>query len=476
MSGTSSVPRPTFGPNGFIIPAELDVLAGVQLDYNAAFGGGLNPALETPQGQLASTETVLIANKNDQFLAITQGVDPAYASGRMQDAIARIYFIERLPARPTAVTARCGGVAGANMPAGALARADDGNIYICVTSGVFGSGGFVDLPFQCTAPGPIVCPTGSLRTIYQVIPEWDSITNLADGVVGRNTETRAEFELRRQQSVAKNSRGALSAVQGSVLEVPNVLDAFTTENNTTSPVTLDGVTLAAHSLYVCVAGGDLDAIAQAIWNKKSPGCGYSGDTTRTVLDTQSGYSAPFPSYSVTFQVAIDQPFYIKVTIANGPGVPSNAASLIQTVVLSAFAGSDGGSRARIRSTVYASRYYQGVAALGPWAQIVEIKVGSSAAAKAAFTATIADLVLDVSAVSAGTLAVGQTITGTGIPDGVRITALDSGSGGTGTYTLNLPQTIASETMQAFLPDLDLVAVGLAHVPVLSAANIEVALG
>ncbi|TIR78119.1 MAG: hypothetical protein E5X19_32455, partial [Mesorhizobium sp.] len=76
-------------------------------DINGAFGGVLNPALNTPQGQLASSETAVIDEVNSTFLYFTNQVDPAYATGRMQDAIARIYFIERNPAQPTVVQALC---------------------------------------------------------------------------------------------------------------------------------------------------------------------------------------------------------------------------------------------------------------------------------------------------------------------------------------------------------------------------------
>ena len=55
MSGTTSVPQPTFGATGFQAPAESDILAGVLADMSAALGGNLNTALSTPQGQLASS-------------------------------------------------------------------------------------------------------------------------------------------------------------------------------------------------------------------------------------------------------------------------------------------------------------------------------------------------------------------------------------------------------------------------------------
>lgn len=67
---------------------------------------------------------------------------------------------------------------------------------------------------------------------------------------------------------------------------------------------------------------------------------------------------------------------------------------------------------------------------------------------AAFTASISGTTLTVTNVAAGTLAVGQTITGAGIATGTVITALGTGTGGTGTYTVNNSQTIASEGMNA----------------------------
>ena len=64
----STVPQPTFGDNGFVAPAESDILTAVENDINAAFGGALNMELSTPQGQLASSETAIIGDVNAMFL------------------------------------------------------------------------------------------------------------------------------------------------------------------------------------------------------------------------------------------------------------------------------------------------------------------------------------------------------------------------------------------------------------------------
>ena len=67
---------------------------------------------------------------------------------------------------------------------------------------------------------------------------------------------------------------------------------------------------------------------------------------------------------------------------------------------------------------------------------------------AVVTAAITGTTMTVASVASGTLYVGQTIQGTGITTQTIITALGTGSGGTGTYTVNNSQTIASITMYA----------------------------
>ena len=66
----------------------------------------------------------------------------------------------------------------------------------------------------------------------------------------------------------------------------------------------------------------------------------------------------------------------------------------------------------------------------------------------AFTASIAGTTLTVSAISTGYLGVGAVITGTGVTAGTTITAVLSASGGVGTYTVSVSQTVGSEAMTA----------------------------
>lgn len=473
----SNVPRPSFGDKGFVAPSEAAILAGVQADLNTAFGTPLDPSPSTPQGQIAATETAIIGDNYATFLLFCNQVDPALNSERMQDAIGRIYYMQRIAGSPTVVQATCSGLVDVVIPVGAIAKAQDGNLYLCQNEGKILASGSVVLPFACAVNGPIPAPADSVGwTIYQAVFGWDSVTTLADGVLGRDVENRSEFEARRNASVAKNAQGILDAIQGQVLAVPGVLDCYATENDTSAVVTKGGVLLAPNSLYVAALGGSAQAVAEAIWSRKAPGCGYNGNTTMTVVDPSPNYSSPVPTYTVSFEIPPLVGFAVQVVLRNSVGVPSNARTLIQTAVVAAFAGTDGGPRARIGSIVFASRFYAGVALLGPWAQIIDIQVGLTGQA-AAFTGSIAATTLTVSAISAGALAAGQLIQDAtaNVKSGTTIVAqLTGAAGGVGTYSISDTQTVASEAMDATTLIND-IALNINQAPSILAAHVQVSL-
>ena len=281
---TTNVPAPAFGTTGFTAPPESAIMAGVQADQQAAFGGALSTALNTPQGQLASSLTAIIGNANAQFMALANGVDPAYSSGRLQDAIGRIYFMTRNPAQATVVSATCSGLTGTVIPVGALAADQAGTIYTCTGAGTIPAGGSVALSFTCINTGPTACPVGFLSAIYKAIPGWDSITNAVAGVLGNNVEARTDFEYRRQHSVAANAAGSLPAVLGAVFAVPGVLDAYALEN--TSSLSSGAVFTASTSgstLTVTVLTSGTIAVGQML-----TGTGVTAGTSITSLLTGTG--------------------------------------------------------------------------------------------------------------------------------------------------------------------------------------------
>lgn len=289
----TNVPSVVFGATGVVLPAEADVLTGVQSDINQAFGGGVNPALNTPQGQLSQSLTAIIGDKNNQIAEVANQVNPDYADGRWQDAIGRIYFIDRNPAEATAINVTCVGLSGTVIPVGAKVSDANGNIYACTAAGTIPTGGSISLQFACAVYGPTAVP--ATVSIYQTVVGWDTAT-ITGGTVGSNVESRADFEYRRRNSVALNGKGSLPSIYANVFAVSGVLDVYVAENTTNAPITVgsSNYSLAPHSIYVAAVGGTAANIAQAIWLKKDVGADYNGNTSVVVTDT-SGYNIPYPT-------------------------------------------------------------------------------------------------------------------------------------------------------------------------------------
>lgn len=91
-------------------------------------------------------------------------------------------------------------------------------------------------------------------------------------------------------------------------------------------------------------------------------------------------------------------------------------------------------------------------------QTVASEQMNSATVGCVFTGSISTTTLTVSSVTSGSLALGQTIQGSGVTAGTIITALGTGTGSTGTYTVNKSQTVGSSTLYALnwtvLPSTD----------------------
>lgn len=377
MAFPSSVPKIQFTPAGLVIPAETDILAGVQADMNAAFGGGLNPGLETPQGQLASSQAAVIGDKNNEVALIVNQVDPQYAADRFQDAIGRIYFLTRKPATPTAVTATLGGIAGTVVPAGTFAQDTSGNTYALSGDATIGIAGTVDAEFQNIQTGPIPCAAGTLTSVYQAVPGWDTITNAADGTMGANVESRADFEYRRKNSVALNGKGTPQAIYAAVFDLLDVLDVYVKDNPSGNTVNTGPTNypILPHSIYVAAVGGTDADVAAAIWRKKDTGCDYNGNTTVTVTD-DAGYSYPQPTYTVKFERPAALPVLFAVSLVNDPSLPSDIVARVKAAIIARFNGADGTTRERIGSLILASRYYGAVVSVASNVSLISVLIGT----------------------------------------------------------------------------------------------------
>lgn len=148
-----------------------------------------------------------------------------------------------------------------------------------------------------------------------------------------------------------------------------------------------------------------------------------------VSKSRNGYG------QVVASAAIPQPFDLSITLgeADSNGLSIALLGTVSTTTQAA------GSLTAVSVTALKNK----------WVALTKARLTGAATVigdTAAFTGAIATTTLTVSAVSAGTLYVGQVIAGVGVTVGTTITAFLSGTGGVGTYTVSASQTVSSVAM------------------------------
>lgn len=363
----------TFTENGVVAPEMAEIKSDFQALFQEIFGVQVTLDDASMIGQLITALSKIVYDKNNQLIFVINQFNPENSSGIWQDALAKLYFLNRKAATSSTVICECGGaqgtvLGGKSSANPAKAKNANGDIFVCVDGGVIPASGTISLAFEAEETGEIAVPANSVNSIYTQVIGWDTVNNSSSGVVGTLQESQFSFEERRKKSLALNAVGNLESVYAAVFEVDGVTDCFAKENDEDTPLTVGGVTIGAHSIYVCVNGGDSTEIAKAIKLKKSGGCSTTGNIEVYVNN------ALVP---IRFDRAADVDVYVNVVVVD-PITPSVEAQ-IKKIIIDNFNGSDGfGKRVTIADTVYASRFYAPLTEAG--INISNILVGLSSPA------------------------------------------------------------------------------------------------
>lgn len=146
--------------------------------------------------------------------------------------------------------------------------------------------------------GAIIGLAGTLIEIDTQVTGLDSVYNRYDLTTGRDKETDTELRERYLSSLIVTGVSTLDAIVSNVERVSGVSDVIGTENDTEVPV--DGI--PAKSFKITVVGGDVNEIAQAIWESKPAGIRAFGTTSGEAIDSRGGthtlfFARPIPRYA-----------------------------------------------------------------------------------------------------------------------------------------------------------------------------------
>lgn len=172
--------------------------------------------------------------------------------------------------------------------------------------------------------GPYEQSAMTIDTISVPIAGWDSVINPVAATTGRFEETDAELRERFRNSKFFQSQNIIEALLDALRNVEGVTDVVIYENDTDVTDVL-GVT--PHAFLPIVLGGLPTDIATAIWQNKPTGIGSIGDTTVSIIDSQS------VSHNISFQRPTEIPIYIDIEISDVGGLAGDAAATIRQNIL-----------------------------------------------------------------------------------------------------------------------------------------------
>lgn len=299
---------------GVIVPDTSTILISVQSEYQSTFGMDLPVTPDTPQGMLIVAEALprtAVVNNNAQQ---ANQINPNVSVGTYLDAIMALTGQERLKATHTLVTGVIvAGIPATLIPAGSQAQTDAGDLFETLSDVTLDGSGNGTVNFQSVETGPISCNVADLINITDNnVLGWETVTNPNAGALGRDLMGDVQARAYRNNTLAFQGVALIEAITSAIYAVPNVISMVIRENVQTTTQSIDGISLVAKSIWVCVQGGlDLD-IGAALLENKSGGCNWNGAVTQNLIEPTSGQP-----YAVKFARPTNVPVLIKVYTVNG---------------------------------------------------------------------------------------------------------------------------------------------------------------
>lgn len=298
--------------NGFLDPTSGNYIPG----FDAIYGADVNVDSNSPDGQMIGLFAQMNVDLRELLVQVNNSFDPDQAQGILLDQrvainnITRIggtYTIQPIDITVSTTVTLQGLDSNFSNPNGTgyTVQDDSGNQFILGAT-VTITAGLNTLDFRAQQIGAVSVPVDTITNPVTIVPGVTSINNSSSAItVGVNEETDAQLRIRRASSVANATTGYLNGLLGVVETLPGVTEAVLYENDTGST---DANGIPAHSIWLIVAGGSSADIANAIYNRKSFGCGMKGSISVPIV-TASG-----AIFNALYDVPTAENLYIKFTI------------------------------------------------------------------------------------------------------------------------------------------------------------------
>ncbi|KVF49506.1 baseplate J/gp47 family protein [Burkholderia cenocepacia] len=322
MTTTLTTVAPTIDANGITAPTYADIYAYLQAQYQAIYGVDVYIDPDSQDGQLLAVFAQAIADVNSVCIGVYNSFSPSKAVGAGLSSNVKINGIARQVASYSTADLLIVGQAGTTITNG-IAKDQNDNQWAIPATVTIPPAGEITVTATCQTIGAIAALAGTINQIGTPTRGWQTVTNPADAAVGAPVETDAALRQRQTVSTALPSQTVLDGIVGAIANLPGVAQYAAYENDTDLP---DSNGLPAHSIALVVDGGDVNAIANAIAVKKTPGSGTFG-TTSVVVTSAKGIPV-----TINFFRPTDASIDAVVTITVLPGYTSSIGEAMQQAI------------------------------------------------------------------------------------------------------------------------------------------------
>lgn len=272
---------------GTIIPDAAQIQAYVINVFKSILGNNLNTDPSTPQGSLIQAFTIMFIGLAENNASLANQINRNIAGGIFLDADAALFGIQRKSGNPSTVYATLSGVAGTVIPANSQAsESTNGAVFATVESVTIpAEGSIANVQFQSWSNqinppgfinGPIPCAAETLTQIVSNVIGWETVTNPDAAIQGTLQQSDVNFNYTINNSLARQSIGALGSITARIYTTEGVKSAYPLENVEEITTTIQGVSMVAKSIYYCIDYTcSNEDIASAFTHSKDPGPNYN---------------------------------------------------------------------------------------------------------------------------------------------------------------------------------------------------------
>lgn len=297
---------------GLIVPDTATILEEVKDEWRETFGADVILEPETSQGAIVVMDTEVRDASVRNNVAVANQINPDYSGGVFLDAIWALTRGSRKSASRSKIAGvTLGGQTGTLVPANSVAVVTtSGARFLTATSVVIGevTPGLATVDFIAEDFGPIAVAPGGLNAVASGVLGWETVSNGNAAVPGTLAESDIAGRRRRRLTLALQSVSMPEAIISRLYAIEEVESLQFRENIANTTQVIDGISLVAHSIWVCVKGGTDSQIAEALLESKGIGPNYNGAVSVPIVEPASGQT-----YTVKFDRPVPVILFVRVT-------------------------------------------------------------------------------------------------------------------------------------------------------------------